>query len=169
MTTGSDFLAYARAALSRNPPPSEVERRRAVSAAYYGLFHLLADAAASLVAATDEALHAQLARCPDHRTIRAVCDDVIRPQGSRTAALRRLFPEVADERLVTLARAFSQLYQAREIADYELGVGVSQTEALQRLQLADDAAGAFEAVRDLPQTRVFLTAILLGQTFRQRG
>ena len=38
-----------------------------------------------------------------------------------------------------------------------------------KVQVAEDAALAFEAARDLPEMRVFLTAILFGHTLRQRG
>ena len=63
-------------------PPRQVDIRRSISAAYYGLFHAILTAAADSVASRAQrgsATYALAYRSIDHRTLRSVCEMVRRP------------------------------------------------------------------------------------------
>jgi hypothetical protein len=156
--------------LRRDPVPSEVELRRAVSTAYYGLFHTFTQAASKLVAPHDVVLQSQVARAYNHVTVRAVCETVWRGRsGGFKPPFDKLFATPPDEKLVEASRILVKLYAARVTADYELAEPFSDTFAFERVQSAQSAATAFTNVVQLPSTQVFLTALLLADRWTRRG
>ncbi|HEY0909354.1 MAG TPA: hypothetical protein VGD75_03885 [Bradyrhizobium sp.] len=169
LITGSDFLDFAAATLSRSPSPNEAERRRAVSGAYYGLFHTITQAAASSVAAGHLALQRQISRVFNHSIAKQTCIEFAKLSPSRKEPLKSLLPTSIDPRLMLVARYFPQVQDARERADYDLQFPVTQSFAIERVRLAQDAAQAFFDVRHLPETTVFPTALLLGDRWNRRG
>jgi uncharacterized protein (UPF0332 family) len=104
-----DLLQQAYDLASKEPTdPKQASLRRAVSTAYYALFHLLIDEAVSKWAV--ERQRSILARTFDHHKMKGICDEV----------LKRFKGGGSDpEELNTVAHIFIQLQQHRETADYD--------------------------------------------------
>src|SRR5271154_6194951 len=70
-----DLLNLARHLVDRNPgAPIEADLRRAVSTAYYALYHLLVEAATGQLVAV-HALRPRFARSFDHKIMKTVCNE----------------------------------------------------------------------------------------------
>src|SRR5271155_41415 len=64
-------------------PPRQVDVRRAISAAYYGLFHAIIAAPADQFvgkAKRSSSLYGLVYRSVDHRRLRVLCEEVKRPK-----------------------------------------------------------------------------------------
>lgn len=145
----ADLLAGRRAGRGR---PSETNHRRAVSSAYYAVFHATTEAIAGSVlpAIADDGQRARLRRWLSHAKLRSACEYVTKaeaigadlrdepagfggqlgvwPMVSRgTASGRRanISPE-----LLSFARLLLRLQEARHDADYEHGARFPKAVAL---------------------------------------
>jgi hypothetical protein len=148
--------------------PKQASLRRAISAAYYAMFHLLAAEGSRLVApGTPSALRVVVGRAFDHGQMRAVCTGFVQGQsGLRGAAgippaTRALLTFPLDPALVRVLLAFLELQVTRHQADYDLGQQWSRLEALEYVRKARDAFTDWGHVRGSPNAAVFLTALLL--------
>ena len=112
--------------------PTQADLRRAVSTAYYALFHSLARAGADLLTGTSRgpAWH-RVYRALDHGKARDAC---------RQQAARRTFPK----EIRVFANAFDSLQEARHRADYALDSWFSKRDVLAIIHTAEDAIGKFE-------------------------
>ncbi len=112
--------------------PMQASLRRAISTAYYAVFHSLARIAADLIVGADrnEAWH-QAHRALEHGSAKNACLN----QG---AMLK--FPLEIQE----FAFAFATLQDARQRADYSLEDRYSQVDANTAIKMAHDAIGALK-------------------------
>jgi hypothetical protein len=107
------------------PPPAGAPRqanlRRAVSNAYYAMFHfVIASAADEFVGVTqrNSARYALMYRCIDHRVISDVCQEVKKTQPS--AKFVAYIPQGGfGSQIVAFASAIVDLQQRRHQADYD--------------------------------------------------
>ena len=148
------LMEVARALVeSGHAPPTQARLRRAVSTAYYALFHCLATSAADLFIGT--------VRNPAwHRTYRALEHGRARSGCRQVQALREFPVEVRD-----FAEAFVALQEARQEADYAL-----DTPAYEQSDVLGSIASAELAIRQFEQAamdarRAFAAHVL----FRQRS
>ena len=152
--TPRDLMEVARAlAESGHAPPTQARLRRAVSTAYYAMFHCLAASAADLFIGTE--------RGPAwHRTYRALEHGRAR-SGCRQAQTMREFPaEIRD-----FADAFVVLQIERQQADYALDTAVyRKSDVLDYIVSAEQAINLFEPA-DMEARRAFAAHVL----FRQRS
>lgn len=138
--------------------PKQVNLRRAVSSAYYALFHLLSSEAAGLYAVEFE-LRARVCRTLNHAEMKRVSAQFavnklpkgIQPGGPYTTP--------ADLRLV--ADAFLLLQQFRHEADYDHTRVFTRSEALSVVQRARSAFEAWGRVRKADDARLYLACFLL--------
>lgn len=163
----SEALLSVADTLARLDDPSTVARRRAVSSAYYALFHGLVAAAVSRTIGDDpdrELDRHTVSRWYSHADIRAVSQWVIRlargesvPNG--VAVL--LGDPPAD--LVELARSFMQLHEARHEADYDHTANLAEADARAAI---DSAGAALARLPNLAGSRVYANylVLLLGGT-----
>ena len=136
---------------------SQEDLRRAVSAAYYALFHQCLAAAADTVVGEAERgsdLYALAYRSVDHRRLVELCDAYSKPQPPRRYA-KHLTVGDRDEGLVAYADMMLQLYQLRASADYDPTWSVSAAAAKAALDTARSAVARFEAA-DPDRRRRFL-------------
>jgi uncharacterized protein (UPF0332 family) len=127
--------------------PKQASLRRAVSTAYYAVFHLLIDEVVSKWAV--ERQRSVLARTFEHSKMRAVCDDVVKD-------VKSLPPE-----LNTLASSFIQLQQYRHTADYDNSRQWSRADVTYVLTLATDAFDAWLAISAQDEAQDFLLQLFL--------
>jgi hypothetical protein len=145
--------------------PRQASLRRAVSSAYYALFHLLvAEGARRFAPAQPAVLRLQFRRAFVHSDMRQVCERVIkRPLPT---PLDALFVSSLEPELIAVARAFVALQEARHAADYDLTRSFDRTYALLMVQVARSAFANWQAVRSGLNATVFLAALLLSRHWR---
>jgi len=150
--------------------PTEIELRRALSSAYYGLFHCLTTAGSMPFFSGGEAIRFQAARAFNHAAMRKVCDSYVRsPLRPFAPPLEHLSPRAPDRRLIGVAVAFGQLQDDRHAADYDLSAAIEFDYVAQLVRLAQQAVAQFHEVQALPETTVFLIALLLADRWTRRG
>ena len=162
MSLHDDLLRQARHLAVREPRrPSQASLRRAVSASYYALFHLLVDNATRLMLSGGDraALRHRLARAFGHAAMRQVAqqfsDDNVSPKLSPGLSGQALQPE-----LVRVASALVQLQEARHKADYDTARRFTRREVLDLVSQAEQAFTDWGRVRGSIQADTFLTGLL---------
>lgn len=165
MTLHADLLEQARHLASREPrKPRQASLRRAVSAAYYALFHFLTDEATlRLVPTRPAGLRQQVRRAFQHADIRMACQ--LFSSGSvmddrNPNNLLHLLVNLLEQEIRFIAATFVSLQRARHLADYDHVTLLVRAEALLKIDQAERAFAAWKAVRLEPNARVFLTALV---------
>src|SRR5436305_448282 len=161
MALHDDLLEQADHLASREPKkPRQASLRRAVSAAYYALFHLLAaEGARKLFPAQPTSLRPRIRRVYVHAQMKEVCQLFGKPRLPN--GLARLFPDPIEPELRAVAAAFVALQDARHQADYDFALTLTRVDALQKIQAARGAVRSWQSIRANPNATVFLTALLL--------
>jgi uncharacterized protein (UPF0332 family) len=158
----ADLIAQARHLCRVEPRrPKQASLRRAVSTAYYALFHcLLSAAAASFLPHRHRALRPSLVRVFKHRDMVEACQRLLRLRAQPAAMARLLGGAALPPDLVIVAQAFIGLQQARQDADYDLARRFTRTEALALVRSADEAIQALGRVSNDPYGTLLLVAFL---------
>jgi len=160
MSLHVDLLKQAKQLAQIDPRrPKQVNLQRAVSSAYYALFHLLTSQASALYAAEFE-LAARINRTLNHGEMRKVSSMIANnkhPKGVQVPGGGYITPT----ELKTVANAFILLQQARHDADYDLTFRLSRKEALEFAQMAREAFEGLEAVKKTDDARLYLACFHL--------
>ena len=139
-------------------PPDQASLRRAVSTAYYALFHLLIAEATANWARPE--LRAVLARSFDHGPMKTASEARVarinaalknQAGGEETAVLARLR---------TVAAVFTQAQQRRNDADYNLTRDWTPVEAEQQIASVKEAFENWKAIREETQAQAYLVSLL---------
>lgn len=143
MGLASDLLEQADHLAKRDKTrPKQASLRRAVSAAYYALFHLLvAEAATNWKVARQRPV---FARSFEHRKMRAACS-----RGQYT-----------DPHLRAVAATFVDLQQTRHLADYDYATVFTRTEVVEQIDKVREAFARWQRVRDTDEAKDFLLAMI---------
>lgn len=135
--------------------PRQTDLCRAVSAAYYAMFHALAQCCADLLAGGS----------PSHRdpeawrqTYRALDHGLARSQCSNLAAMRRFPPEIR-----LFAEVFVAMQRERQDADYDPVMTFSRSQVIGFIDQVSDTIAGFNAADRGPR-RAFSLYVL----FRRR-
>ena len=154
MAYHDDLLAQALQ-LVHVTPPSQLTLRRAVSAAYYAVFHyLIAEATSNW---SNAPLRTALARAYDH--------GIMKTASNRILNLRD-FPYVGEDltvvsKLRSVAQTFSQLQEDRHFADYNLTKDLDPVEALTQVKSAEKIFGTWPAIRTERIAQAYLVSLLV--------
>ena len=151
--TPSDFIATARdlAGGTNSRRPRQTNLRRAVSTAYYALFHSLATCCADMLVGGSGSNRSgpawrQTYRALQHNTARRRCSH----------ATIKLFPN----ELQDFASRFADMQAKRERADYDPEGTFDKSVVLQDVDLAEMAISQFAKV-PLKDRRAFAVYVLL--------
>lgn len=139
--------------------PRQASLRRAVSTAYYALFHLLIHEATLNWRRVDQ--RAVLARYFEHGKMKAASD-------KQRAECNRFFssspptgPELNSYRhLYNVADTFFQSQQQRHTADYDNSKQWTRTEVLTQVTLVQGAFHSWKAIRKEPLAQAYLISLL---------
>lgn len=137
-----DLIDAARRVLTdTDPPPTEAQMRRAISTAYYGLFHFVLGWAADRLVGRDRrdsAAYAIVYRGFSHSRMKTVCRDIDRPQlASRyETALKR---SSVSALLRDFATGFVASQQLRQIADYDPHAAIDRLQVETACDVANNA------------------------------
>jgi hypothetical protein len=164
MALHHDLLEQARHLAGREPTrPRQASLRRAVSASYYALFHLLAAEGARLNAPVQpDGLRAQVRQAFIHADMRSLC----RQFAGRTALsehLRVLVSLPLDPGLISIAATFVDQQNARHAADYDVSQNFTRLDVLDMIRDVQTAFDDWPRIRPTANAAVFLTALLLNR------
>jgi uncharacterized protein (UPF0332 family) len=127
--------------------PRQADLRRAISSAYYGLFHAVSTAAADLFIGTTNRSNARyelVYRSVDHRWLRDVCAEATKQ--SVGAKFAPYIPRGGfGLNLKAFATAVVDLYQQRLDADYNPSNDVIRSEARTAVATAKEAFDRFQS------------------------
>jgi uncharacterized protein (UPF0332 family) len=165
MALHDDLLAEAKRMLAYASPPAEVTLRRAISTAYYAVFHLLLH---ECVRATVQA-HAfeYVERSVEHKTIREKCEQWINRKYDKFVQ-GKLSGGGVEPELLTVFDAFMQLHAAREDADYNMTKAANEPDAKSKVALAVTAFQEWNKVRSTDNAKLFLTVVLFEKVRRKQ-
>lgn len=165
--TSDHLLAQADGLLSLFPKrkPRQTELRRAVSAAYYGVYHFV------LKQAADEYVGARYGRMfppapqyvlayrsVSHMAVHSLCSELKKP--NLPEKLRGFDePKKFGPDLRRFSASFVDLQERRHSADYDISVAFSRTQAISTIALARTAIECFEAL-SRPERQIFLALLL---------
>lgn len=154
MAFHDDLLAQALQ-LVHSTPPTQASLRRAVSSAYYAVFHLLIDAAVANW--SNPAARASLARAFDHGTMKSA---------SMRVSNSNLFPfadedpsVVSDLRLI--ADTFVQLQNHRHFADYNLTKDLEVTHAVNYVRSAGQVFATWPKLQASQIAQDYLVSLMV--------
>jgi uncharacterized protein (UPF0332 family) len=160
MSLHADLLRQASALAAFEPKKHrQASLRRAVSAAYYAVFHLLVHDAARLLT-TNKSLQRLLGRAFRHTDMYAVSrcfSGGTLPDQILSAAP----PPPVPPSLRYVAGAFVNLQQARHEADYNLAKSFSRAEARSLIVQAELAFQNWKAIRTNGFAELYLFCLLL--------
>lgn len=129
--------------------------RRAVSAAYYALFHLLISEAVANWKRTE--LRGTLSRAFDHRTMKSASNRI---QDTREFPFAGEDPTTVSA-LRNVAKTFVDLQDRRHTADYDNETVWTRTEALGQVTSAQKAFSDWRAIRNQPIAQTYLLSLLV--------
>jgi uncharacterized protein (UPF0332 family) len=138
--------------------PRQVDLRRAISSAYYAVFHQVLSASADEIVgrrSANRTLYTLAYRSVDHATVRRICEEFSRPKPS--AKLRKYLPAKATgQTLREFSNIFLRLQSLRHLADYDPSEDFSAVDAMYAISLAADAIAQLQAANS-SERKLFLT------------
>lgn len=146
--------------------PRNTDLRRAISTAYYALFHAITRAAAEhALPGAPESEQNAFTRHVGHTAIKQVCGWINgdQPPQAIAATVDRLR---GNARVSAVAATFSALHQAREDADYNHDADITRPTTLGLIQRSENAVQIVEADAATNDFRSFLGLLSLKMSLR---
>lgn len=134
--------------------PKQASLRRAVSAAYYSLFHLLTeDAAKAMFPSADaQELRAVVRRAFEHATMKEVAQGIA---STNPAKIWQAFFAKPSPELILVARTFVDLQRARYQADYDFSRPFDRDQVIDLVDRTDAANKAWKSIRKNPRSKAY--------------
>jgi uncharacterized protein (UPF0332 family) len=159
MSLAKDLLDQAnRLARREKSKPKQASLRRAVSTAYYALFHLLIAEATGNWKRTDQ--RAKLARAFEHGRMKQASIKTLGQIKAPSDNLSRQDPQKVSK-LNTVADASTRLQDFRNKADCDNSFTLTPIEALRQIALASDAFASWHSIRKETVAQDYLLALLI--------
>lgn len=153
--------------------PRQANLRRAVSAAYYALFHAINDGAVRTLLGSKDAnglLGARLSRVIEHRSVliaaKWFASDIVSMPPSIGAA-RESPKGPIDANLRRTCEAVISLQDERHRADYDLWKPFVRNDVLAKVEQSRRAVDSLEQLDSTPDTRLFFLGCLFGERLRR--
>ena len=172
MNLAADLLDQARMLAAREPKnPKQASLRRAVSASYYALFHLLAEDAARLFAEVcgraDAGTVSLLVRTFSHLDMKKASEAFGKSELPNALRSTREKYQTPDD-LKLVVDAFASLYQARQDADYNTAWQISRPQTEVLVRNARRAFEAWERIKKTVDARTYLMCFSLWDTWNKK-
>lgn len=157
------LLEQAQHLVKREPKrPKQASLRRAVSTAYYGLFHLLISEAILNWRRAGDRVH--LARMFEHSHMRSICakkrDELNKELKMSEKGGTPNQEESVNRNLHRVVATFVQMHEERELADYDYSGNWTRTDVLLKVEGVAAAFKAWKAIRDEEVAQAFLFTLL---------
>ncbi|MCX6606946.1 MAG: hypothetical protein NTV52_25655 [Acidobacteria bacterium] len=154
MAYHDDLLSLARSLVGAEPA-NQAMLRRAVSSAYYAVFHLLISEATSNWA--NVKARAALGRAFDHGTMRAASERIVSS---------KLFPYVGEDPQVvaglrTVGRTFFRLQGGRHFADYNFVSDLAWSDAIDQVAWAEEVFAIWPSISRAQITQDYLVSLFV--------
>lgn len=168
MTPWRDLLTQAERLAHLDPRrPRQVNLRRAISSAYYSVFHFLIDAATRAIAggaSNRQQVRAVLARTFSHGSMARACKAFMGP--SPPDVFVRAVGTGVPPDVRALSRLFVDLQEERHQADYDMLIIFPKAQVIARIAQVHTVPHAWKGVRKSPEARFFLFCLVLRPHFR---
>ena len=163
MAYPDDLLEQAQHLAQRESKrPKQASLRRAISSAYYALFHLLISEAVKNWKRPEERL--TLARMFEHGAMAKVCakkHDDLRAWFNTTPRPVRGRAHNTNGHLLIVAKTFIEMLQHRHTADYDGSKVWSRLEVSEHIGAVTEAFASWKAIRNEHEAQNFLVTLLL--------
>jgi uncharacterized protein (UPF0332 family) len=158
-----DLLEQARFLTGRDVRrPKQASLRRAVSTAYYAVFHLLAsDAASQASPNSPTGLSQRIQRSLDHTAMKQASKGFA--SNNLSMAIKSFVAQPLPLLLVSVAGSFNKLQEERHEADYDLASKFDRARAQNAVVRAEQVFRDWAAIRDTDDAKVFLAALMFGK------
>ena len=171
MSLAEELLEHARFIATLDPTvTSQANSRRAVSAAYYAVFHLLAAEVAGQVSpVVPPGLRERTQRALEHTQMLRVAKAFSREGASQIKDLPDdlPLPEPVSRELSSIANSFKELQEARYSADYDVLKRLDRADALILVQKAENVFADWKTERKSNNAPVFLASLMFGKVWNK--
>jgi hypothetical protein len=161
----TELLTAARHLLTNGPAstPSDGQLRRAISTAYYALFHkILRDAADRFIGGGDRASasYTILYRAFDHRVMKTVCEEInkVKMSFKYRQCLRR---DALSQDMRGFASGFADLQALRHAADYDPSASFEASDVMAMIETTAGLMASFDRCAAIEQSDV-LALLMVG-------
>jgi uncharacterized protein (UPF0332 family) len=144
--------------------------RRAISAAYYAVFHLLAaEVAAQVSPDRPVGLRERTQRALNHARMVDVAKAFSQAAGKRVKGLPDdiQLPEPISKELTSISNSFKELQEVRHTADYDVLKQLYPTDALTMVQKAENIFKDWKTEKSSRNAPVFLAAMIFGKDWNK--
>jgi hypothetical protein len=156
------LFEQAELLVTRHPlKPIQADLRRAMSSAYYGLFHFILTQAADLFVGTSNRSTNEYLGCfrsVDHKTLRELCVDAKKEKPPEKVASSISGGKFGNE-IISFATGLVALQEKRTIADYDVSVTIYKDDMMGAIETARAARDAFLKASPL-ERREFLALLV---------
>ncbi|HEY0993721.1 MAG TPA: hypothetical protein VGD80_41990 [Kofleriaceae bacterium] len=160
MTLAADLLDQAGHLAAREPGrPKQASLRRAISAAYYSLFHLVVDDATRYLVG-GASVRSAIARSFDHQAMRAAAE-ALGAVARKPTATHWFRPHLHDpiaQDLMVVCDTIVELQEQRHKADYDTGLTFTRLQSNGAVSLAIRAHAVWPRERNTQNARAFMLA-----------
>jgi uncharacterized protein (UPF0332 family) len=170
MSLAEELLAQARFLASLDPhSPTQANLRRAVSSAYYAVFHLFsAEVAAQIISGGPSGLRQRTQRALSHNSMYKAAESF-----SQSGVRPRNLPADIDlqgpvsTELTSIAKGFKQLQDERHAADYDVSQSFDRIKVLALVQTAEDIFSDWSREKSSGNAPVFLASLMFWQLWNK--
>jgi len=171
MSLAEELLEHARFLANLDPrTTSQANIRRAISAAYYAVFHLLAAEVAAQVSPDSPAgLRERTQRALDHMQMVKVAKAFSLEGATRVKDLPDdiVLPNPVSRELASIGNRFKELQDARHAADYDVSKYFYPTDALTQVQEAEEVFKDWKIEKNSSNAPVFLASLMFGRSWNK--
>jgi len=160
MTLAADLLEQAQHLAAREQGrPKQASLRRAISTAYYSMFHLLVDDASRYLVASSR-LRPAVARSFEHQAVRAAAEAIgaISRSPNSNHWVRSHLNDPISADLTSICDTFVDLQKHRHKADYDIGIKFTRLQTNDVVSSAHLAHALWRRERNSHNAHVFMLA-----------
>jgi len=171
MSLAEELLEHAWFLANLDPrTTSQANIRRAISAAYYAVFHLLAaEVAAQVSPRVPTGLRERTQRALDHKQMLKVAKAFSQAGAKRAKDLPDdiALPDPVSQELASISISFRELQEARHAADYDVLKQLDPADAPTLVRQAEKIFQDWKTERGSNNMPVFLAAMIFGKDWNR--
>jgi len=173
MSLAEELLAQARFLANLDPQsPSQANLRRAVSSAYYAVFHLFsAEVAAQIVPVGPSGLRERTQRALNHNSMYKAAESFslcsLAGTRPRNLPMDIDLPGPVSAELISVAKGFKRLQEERHAADYDVSKPFDRTRTLVLVATAEGIFADWLKEKASGNAPVFLASLMFWQLWNK--
>jgi uncharacterized protein (UPF0332 family) len=171
MSLAEELLEHARFLANLDErTTTQANIRRAISAAYYAVFHLLAaEVAAQVSPDLPAGLRERTQRALDHMQMVKVAKAFSLEGATKVKDLPDdiVLPNPVSRELALVGSRFRRLQDERHAADYDVSKHFDPTDALNQVQEAEEVFKDWKIERNSRNATVFLASLMFGKSWNK--